>query len=203
MSAAARMIARWIRDVAHATAKIAVHVRDDFGFGGIGILRKQRRGLHDLPGLAVAALRYLLGDPGPLQRVFALGIETFDGGDLFASGLRYRGLAGAHRLTVEVNSASAAQTGAATELRAGHLQMLADDPQQRRVIRYFYRMIMPIDVQGSHSSSDGGSFRSRTAALSAVTSPDFGSRSMRTAICGDQRRPFVAVRKSSTPTQII
>ena len=107
--------------IGHATAEIAVHVRDDFGLGGIGVFGEQRSGLHDLPGLAVAALRDLLGDPRALQRVLTLGIETFDCGDLFASGGRYGGLAGAHRLTVDVDSTGATQTGAATELRAGHL----------------------------------------------------------------------------------
>ena len=108
--------------------------------GGIGVFGEQRSGLHDLPGLAVAALRDLLGDPRALQRVLTLRIETFDCGDLFASGGGYGGQAGAHRLTVDVDSTGATQTGAATEPRAGHLQMLADDPQQRRITRYVDRM---------------------------------------------------------------
>ena len=164
MSAAARRMARWISHIAHAAAEIAVHVCDEFGLGGIGVLGEQRGRLHDLPGLAVATLRNLLGDPGALQRVLALGIQTFDGGDLFARGLRHGGLAGAHRLTVEVDSTGATQAGAATEFRAGHLQMLADDPQQGRVIRYVDRMVMPIDIQGDHTPSKGGFLKSRTAA---------------------------------------
>src|SRR5580700_1102428 len=40
-----------------ATADIAVHVANDVVSAGILIGRKQRRGLHDLPGLAIAALR--------------------------------------------------------------------------------------------------------------------------------------------------
>src|SRR5580700_7804219 len=40
-----------------ATADIAVHVANDVVAAGILIRRKQRRGLHDLPGLAIAALR--------------------------------------------------------------------------------------------------------------------------------------------------
>ena len=53
--------------IGHAAAEIAVHMRDDFILGRIGILRQQRGRLHDLAGLAVAALRNLLGDPGLLQ----------------------------------------------------------------------------------------------------------------------------------------
>ena len=87
MSAAARMIALLDARIGHAAAEIAVHVRDDFFLGRIAVLGEQRCGLHDLAGLAVAALRNLLGDPGPLQRMFALGLEAFDGGDLLAGGL--------------------------------------------------------------------------------------------------------------------
>ena len=111
----------------------------------------------DLRG-EVTALRNLLGDPGALQRMLALWIQTFDGGDFFARGLRYRGLAGAHRPPVEVDSAGATQAGATAELCAGHLQMLADDPQQGRVIRYVDRMVMPIDVQGDRTSSTSSGF---------------------------------------------
>src|SRR5262249_22008685 len=83
--------------VAHAAAEVAVHVRDQFSFGGIGVLGQQGGRLHDLPRLAVTALRNLLGDPRALERMLALGIETFDGGDFCAGRLRYRGLAGAYR----------------------------------------------------------------------------------------------------------
>jgi len=96
--------------------------------------------------------------------VLAFGIEAFDSDDLLAGGLGNGGLARAHRLAVQVDSAGATQTGAASEFRAGHLQVLADDPQQRRVIRYIDRMVTPIDVQGNRASSDGGFFRSRIAA---------------------------------------
>ena len=61
-------------------------MRDDFSLGRIGVFREQRRRLHDLPGLAVAALRHLFGDPGALERMVALRIKTFDGDDFFARG---------------------------------------------------------------------------------------------------------------------
>ena len=103
----------------------------------------------------------MLGDPGPLQRVIALGIETFDCGDLFARGLRYRGLAGAHRFTVEVD-----KTGVLHQLapQPNFVPVICkvfardDDPQQGRVIRYIDRMVMPIDVQGDHASSTSSGF---------------------------------------------
>src|SRR5262249_38632801 len=45
------------------------------------------------------------------------------------------------------------------------------DPQQGRVIRYVDRMVMPIDVQGDHTPSDGGSFKVADCRLSSATSP--------------------------------
>ena len=61
--------------IGHAAAEIAVHMRDDFVLGRVGIFRQQRGCLHDLAGLAVAALRDLLGDPRLLQRMLALGVR--------------------------------------------------------------------------------------------------------------------------------
>ena len=56
-----------------AAADVAVHVRDDLLARRLLVLREQRRRLHDLAGLAVAALRHLLGDPRLLQRMAAVG----------------------------------------------------------------------------------------------------------------------------------
>src|SRR5713226_2217776 len=127
--------------------------------GRIGVLGEQGGRLHDLPGLAVTALRNLLGDPRLLQRMVALGAEAFDGGDLLADGVADQSLAGANRLAVDVNRAGAAETRAAPEFRAGHLQLFADDPQQRRVVGRFDGHIPSVDVQGGHVSSEGGVYR--------------------------------------------
>src|SRR5713226_10477013 len=140
--------------IGHAAAEIAVHMRDHFILRWIGILGEQRSRLHDLAGLAVAALRHLLGDPCLLQGMIALGAEAFDGGDFLADGVADRSLAGANRLAVDVNRAGAAETRAAPEFRAGHLQLFADDPKQRRVTYHIHRHIPPVDVQGGHVSSE-------------------------------------------------
>src|SRR6202451_3743215 len=55
--------------ISAATADIAVHVANDVVAARILVGRQQRRGLHDLAGLAVAALRPLAGEPGLLQRM--------------------------------------------------------------------------------------------------------------------------------------
>ena len=142
--------------IGHAAAEIAVHMRDHFFLGGIGILGEQRSRLHDLAGLAVAALRNLLGDPCLLQRMIALGAEAFDGGDLLADGVADRGLAGSYGFAVDVNRAGAAQAGAAAEFRAGHLQLFADDPEQRRIVRRLDGHIPSVDIEIRHRSSPSG-----------------------------------------------
>jgi hypothetical protein len=119
----------------------------------------QRRRLHDLPGLAVAALRNLLGDPRLLQRVVALGAEAFDGGDFLADDVAERSLAGAHRFAIDVNCASATQACAAAKFCTGHLQLFADGPEQRRIARRLDGHIPPIDIEIRHrrvaNASDG------------------------------------------------
>ena len=59
--------------------------------------------------------------------------QAFDGRDRLARDLAHRGLAGAHRLAVDMDRAGAAQAGAAAELGAGKLQVLAHHPEQGRV----------------------------------------------------------------------
>src|SRR5215469_3014529 len=53
-------------DIGHAATEIAVHRLHDLRVGGIGVFAQEGCCLHDLPRLAPAALRHLLGDPGAL-----------------------------------------------------------------------------------------------------------------------------------------
>jgi hypothetical protein len=85
--------------------------------------------------------------------MIALGAQPLDGGDLLAGGIAERGLAGSHGFAVEVNRAGATQAGAATEFRTGHLQLLADDPEQRRIARRLDGHIPSVDVEIRHFSS--------------------------------------------------
>src|SRR5262249_44816694 len=80
-----------------ATAQVAVHAGDDLLLARVRGLCQQRGRLHDLPRLAVPALRDLQLDPGPLHRVGIGGVETFDGGDGGAAHVTERYRAGAHR----------------------------------------------------------------------------------------------------------
>ena len=55
-----------------------------------------------------------------------------------------------------MNRAGAAQARTATELRTGHLQLLADDPQQRRIVGRLDGHIPPIDSEIWHRVSPSG-----------------------------------------------
>src|SRR5262249_13124880 len=77
----------------------------------------------------------------------------FDGRDLLAGGLLGRSLARAHGDAVDMHRAGAAKARAAAELGAGHLQLLADDPQERRVVGSIDLPRLPIDNERDHVSS--------------------------------------------------
>src|SRR5881397_381877 len=116
-----------------AAATDVGHRRVDVGVGGMRILREQRRGGHDLPRLAVAALRHVFLDPRALHRVRAVLGEPFDRGHTFAGDRGYGQHAGARRDAVQVDGAGAALGDAAAELGASETEGVAQHPQERRV----------------------------------------------------------------------
>src|ERR1700757_1783460 len=65
--------------IAAATTDIARHGFGDLALGRVLVGGEQRRRLHDLAGLAVAALRHVEGTPRLLDGVVAFRIESFDG----------------------------------------------------------------------------------------------------------------------------
>src|SRR5208282_3531447 len=81
--------------IRHAAAQVPTHNGINVLITGVWVILEQRRCLHDLPGLTVAALRCLRLDPGLLQRMATLGIESFDRGDLRSPDRTDRGDAGA------------------------------------------------------------------------------------------------------------
>src|SRR6516165_6418145 len=66
--------------IAAAAADVAAHRVVDLGFGRVLRRRQQCRGLHDLAGLAIAALRDIQGTPSLLHRVIAITVEALDRG---------------------------------------------------------------------------------------------------------------------------
>jgi len=116
-----------------AAANVAAHGFVDVGIGGIGFFCEQRDGGHDLAGLAVAALGDVFGDPGFLHGVRAVEGEALDGRNIFAGNARDHGNARARGFTVDVHGAGAAERHAAAEFRAGHVEGVAQDPEERHV----------------------------------------------------------------------
>src|SRR5664279_5261994 len=102
-------------NVCHASANTSGHDRVDVTIGGIGIVSQQRRCLHDLSRLAIAALRNLQLKPRGLERMLALGIEPLDGGHLGSRDCAYRSDTGSRGAPLDMNSAGAAETNPAAE----------------------------------------------------------------------------------------
>src|SRR5438105_13970637 len=87
--------------IAAAPADVARH-----GFAYLIVVRswifhEECRSLHNLAGLAKAALRDVELAPSLLNRVIAGRVKAFDGGDLAVADVGYGGDAGAHRLLVD------------------------------------------------------------------------------------------------------
>ena len=89
--------------------------------------------LHDLTGLAVATLRYLLIDPRLLQRLTRVGVEALNCRYIFAGHITDRRDTGSCGNTVDVHGARTAHRDATTEFGALKFELVANHPQQRRV----------------------------------------------------------------------
>jgi hypothetical protein len=115
-------------DIGRAAADVAVHGEVDVAIGRRRIQSEQRRGAHDLAGLAVAALRHVERDPGLLHGGAFLAAEALDGRDLAVADRRYRQRTRAHRLAINVNRAGAALRYPAAVFGAGQSHAIADRP---------------------------------------------------------------------------
>src|ERR1700741_3787399 len=116
--------------IRHATAEIPAHDRADVLVTRIRIVLEEGRCLHDLPRLAIAALRNLQFDPGLLQRMLSAWIQPFDGRDLSARDGADRRDAGADRPALEVHGACATHADPASKLRAFEADDVTDHPQE-------------------------------------------------------------------------
>ena len=91
--------------VTAATADIARHRFAYLIVCRFWIFHEECGGLHNLAGLAIAALRDIDLAPGLLNRVIAGGMEAFDGRDLPVDHIGNRGDAGAYGLLVDNDGA--------------------------------------------------------------------------------------------------
>ena len=124
----------WVRATA---ADIALQGRLDPRVVGIGVLREQRDRAHDHAGRAVAALEGSDLDEGALHRMqAAVARQALDGGDDVAGRVRGADRARSNRLTVEEHRAGAARALAATRLRAGQPELLAEGVEETSIRRH-------------------------------------------------------------------
>src|SRR5207247_990578 len=134
-----------------AAATDVGHRRIDVGVRGMRVLREQGRGGHDLPRLAVAALRHVFLDPRALHRVRAVLGQAFDRGDAFAGDGGHGQHAGAGGDAVQMDGAGAALGDAAAKLGAGEAEGVTQHPEERRVGGDVDRFAFAVDGE-----SDGG-----------------------------------------------
>ena len=100
---------------------------------GLGVFASSAAADMICPRLAVSALRHLLGDPRPLHRMCVVRRQSLDRRDLLRPDRRHRSLARAHGLAIKMHRARSAQSHPAAILRAGQIEFVAQNPQQRRV----------------------------------------------------------------------
>src|SRR6267378_3872432 len=93
-----------------AAADVAGHGAVDVGIARLGVCGEQRARRHDLPRLTVPALRHVEREPGRLDFLAGRrGADGFDGRDALADRGRDRRDARARRLSVDLDSACAAE----------------------------------------------------------------------------------------------
>src|SRR2546422_11561966 len=138
-----------------AAATDVRHRGVDVGVCRVRILREQRRGGHDLPRLAVAALRHVLLDPRALHGVRAVLGEAFDRGHPFAGDGGHGQYAGARRDAVQVDGAGATLGDAAAELGAGEPEGVTQHPEERRVGGDVDRFAFAVDGEADRGHERG------------------------------------------------
>src|SRR4051812_27689013 len=115
--------------VAAAAADVARHRLADLVVRGFRIVHQKRSRLHDLAGLAEAALGNVDLAPGLLDRVIAVRMQSLDRGDLASGDVVDRRDAGAHGFLVDDDGAGAAQGLATAEFGAGQPGLVAQEPE--------------------------------------------------------------------------
>jgi hypothetical protein len=110
-------------------ADIAGHGAIDIIVARLRLLTQESKGGHDLPRLAVPALRYLFRNPRLLYPITEGG-EAFNRGDLVAGGGGSRSDARTCGVAIEMNGTSATQTGTTAVLGSGETQNVTKNPKE-------------------------------------------------------------------------
>src|SRR5580692_9055579 len=137
-------------NVGHAAANTARHHRVYVAVSGIRKIFQQRSRLHDLSRLAISALRNLQVEPSGLQRMLAMRIEAFDRRDFCPCDRTNWGNAGSRCASFHVHRASATKTDSTTKFRSGEAKLVADYPEQRRVVRTMRRNGPAVEFKCGH-----------------------------------------------------
>src|SRR5205085_2754766 len=129
---------------------VACHRGIDIRIGWLRHPPQECSGGHDLPGLTVAALGYVVLDPRGLHRVelaFRPG-QSLDRGDRLPCCRCCRYRTRAHGLAIEMNGARATLRDTAPILRADEAKMIPEHPQERRgLIESGHVVLFPVDVE--------------------------------------------------------
>src|ERR1700755_1840691 len=136
--------------VTATAADVARHRFANLIVVGFWVVDQQGYGLHDLTGLAKAALWNVQLSPGLLHCVIAGRMKALDCRDLPVHRVGNRRDAGANVLLVDHNGACAAQSLAATVLRACQAGLVAEKPEQWKIRVAVPTVLLAINLYLDH-----------------------------------------------------
>ena len=141
---------------------------------------------HDLPGLAVAALRHVERRPRRLHRLGLRAVDAFYRHHVRALDHRDRRHARPPRHPVEMHGAGAALRDAAAVLGAGQPGVVADDPEQRRVRIAVEAARRAVEGEVNHASLPGvQALRLARTGAATIAKAVSHSRPSSTPLAGD------------------
>src|SRR5512134_4080518 len=136
-------------DVAGAAAEVALEPLVDLLVGGIGVVLQQPRRRHDHARRAEAALKSVALRERALDRVeLPLLRHALDRHDARPVRLRREHGARFHRPAVNVHGAAAALAGIAADVRAGELELVAQEIHEQRAVLDRLCVILAVYLDG-------------------------------------------------------
>src|SRR5262249_39588653 len=136
--------------IGSATTQIAGHHLVDLLVRRLGDQFKKRDRLHDLAGLAVAALRNLVFDPSRQNRVLVSIRQPFDRDHRLAGDAADFRLTGTDSLSVYLDGAGATLRYPAAVLGTRDTELVAQHPKQRHLRNDVNLVLDPVDREVDH-----------------------------------------------------